>query len=466
MRHISLFRSSGFRLAMTFTALFLAATAVASTTAFSVIRQELVNRHERMLREQFDFLVSTYGGGDLEDLTAAVNAYAGASRNQDSVLLLQDAAGEKIAGNIDRVPAKAVNGQTAAADLGLAVDFNYFVRQGQIGGNRLTIATSAEDISELEEIMREGAAWAAVVLLAISLAGGTFLARRMDRRIAEVKDGLERVSEGDFTSRVPISGRGDDIDTLAGMMNTSIERLGASVESMRQISNDISHDLKTPLTLLRINIEQATENYADGLPIRPDLAEAHAETDRIIATFDALLRIAQLETGARKARFTNLEIAPLVADIAEFYQASFEDAGMELTTRIAETVPAVLGDPELLTQLIVNLLENAMRHCAPGSHVVCTVAEEADAVVLRIADNGTGIPADEREKVLRRLYRLEKSRSTPGSGLGLSMVKAIADLHGAALSLGDNKPGLVVAIRFPPALNDGAVGERGFDKLL
>lgn len=460
MRHVSLFRSSGFRLAMTFTALFVAATAIAAGTAYSVIRQELVNRHERMLGEQFDFLVATYGSGDLEDLTAAVNAYAGTSRNQDSVLLLQDAAGEKIAGNIDRVPARTVDGQTTAADLGLGVDFSYFVKQGQIGETRLTIATSAEDISELEEIVLEGAAWAALVLLAISLAGGLFLARSMDRRIALVHDGLERVSEGDFTARIPTSGRGDDIDTLAGMMNTAVARLGASVEAMRQISNDISHDLKTPLTRLRISIEQATENYADGLPIGADLDEAHAETDRIIATFDALLRIAQIETGARKARFAVIDIASVVADITEFYRASFEDASMELSLSIADAIPAIHGDREMLTQLIANLLENAMRHCASGSRVACAVSLEKDAVMVSVADNGAGIPADERANVLRRLYRLEKSRTTPGSGLGLSMVKAIAELHGATLSLGDNMPGLVVVIRFPLAMNSGTAAGR------
>lgn len=460
MRHVSLFRASGFRLAMTFTALFVAATAIAAGTAYSVIRQELVNRHERMLGEQFDFLVSTYGSGDLEDLTAAVNAYAGASRNQDSVLLLQDVTGEKIAGNIDRVPARTVDGQTAAADLGLQVDFSYFVKQGQIGETRLTIATSAEDISELEEIVLEGAAWAALVLLAISLTGGLFLARSMDRRIALVQDGLERVSEGDFTARIPTSGRGDDIDTLAGMVNTAVARLGASVEAMRQISNDISHDLKTPLTRLRISIEQATESYADGLPIGADLDEAHAETDRIIATFDALLRIAQIETGARKARFAVIDIASVVADITEFYRASFEDAAMELSVSIADEIPPIHGDRELLTQLLVNLLENAMRHCASGSRVACAVSLENDAVTVSVSDNGTGIPADERENVLRRLYRLEKSRTTPGSGLGLSMVKAIAELHGATLSLGDNKPGLVVVIRFPLAMNSGTAAGR------
>lgn len=449
MRHVDLVRSSGFRLAMTFSALFLIASVIAGTTAYTVIREELVKRHERVLGEQFDFLVSAYSGGDVEDLTLTIDAYARASRNKDSVFLLQDAQGRKLAGNISAVPVISDEGQATASALGIEADYTYFVKQGQIGENRLTIATSAEDISELEEIMLEGAAWAAAVLLAISLAGGMFLAQSMDRRIALIQDGLERVSDGDFAARIPTSARRDDIDTLVNMMNTAVARLGASVEGMRQISNDISHDLKSPLARLRITIEQAAENHARGNSITAELDEATAETDRIIATFDALLRIAQLETGARKARFARTEMIEVVTAISEFYETSFEDVGMELSVSMPDTIPPIHGDRELLAQLIANLLENAMRHCAPGARIACTLALQDNAVTLSVSDNGSGIPVNEREKVLRRLYRLEKSRTTPGSGLGLSMVKAISDLHGASLSLEDNEPGLRVVIRFP-----------------
>lgn len=449
MRHVSLARSSGFRLAMTFSALFLIASFIAGATAFSVIREELVTRHERVLAEQFDFLVSAYGGGDVEDLILTIDAYARASRNKDSMFLLKDSRGIKLAGNINTVPENRLEGQIAATTLGVEHDYTYFVKQGDIGTNSLTIATSAEDISELEEIMFEGAAWAAAVLLAISLAGGMFLARNMDRRIGLIQDRLERVSNGDLTTRFPASARKDDIDTLTDMINAAVTRLGASVESIRQISNDISHDLKSPLARLRITIEQAAENHERGISVTSELEEATFETDSIIATFDALLRIAQLETGARKARFTSTNLIEVTADITDFYQTSFEDAGVELGITLPDAVPLIQGDRELLTQLIVNLLENTLRHCPGGARVSCAIVQQDNDVLLIVSDNGDGIPADERENVLRRLYRLEKSRTTPGSGLGLSMVKAIAELHGADLSLEDNEPGLRVVIRFP-----------------
>ncbi|MEM5470414.1 HAMP domain-containing sensor histidine kinase [Hoeflea sp. AS60] len=456
MRHVSLVRSSGFRLAMTFCALFLIASIIAGTTAYSVIREELVKRHQRVLGEQFDFLVSAYGGGDIENLRLTIEGHSRVSRNKDSVFLLQDFAGKKLAGNITTVPGRTLEGQAAASALGIEADYTYFVKQGEIGEYYLTIATSAEDISELEEIMLLGAAWAAVVLLAISLAGGMFLARSMDRRIARIQDGLERVSDGDFSTRIATSTRGDDIDTLTDMMNSAISRLGASVEGMRQISNDISHDLKSPLARLRITVEQAAENHARGISVAPELEEATAETDRIIATFDALLRIAQIETGARKARFASTNIIDVVTGITDFYQTSFEDAGMGLNVNLPAMIPPIVGDKELLTQLIANLLENALRHCPSGARIVCAIALQDDAVVLMVSDNGSGIPLYERDKVLRRLYRLEKSRTTPGSGLGLSLVKAISDLHGASLSLEDNEPGLRVVVRFPLAAGGGA----------
>lgn len=457
MRHVSLVRSSGFRLAMTFSALFLIASVIAGTTAYSVIREELVKRHERVLAEQFEFLVSAYGGGDVEDLTLTIEAYSHASRNKDSMFLLQDSGGRKLAGNISMVPDGRLEGQVAATALGVEADYTYFVKQGDIGANNLTIATSAEDVSELEEIMLEGAAWAAAVLLAISLAGGMFLARSMDRRIALIQGGLERVSNGDLTARIPTSARGDDIDTLTDMMNTAVARLGASVEGIRQISNDISHDLKSPLARLRVTIEQAAENHERGISVAPELEEAAAETDRIIATFDALLRIAQLEAGARKARFTGTNLIEVTRGIADFYETSFEDAGIEFRLKLPSSIPPIQGDRELLAQLIANLLENTLRHCAPGARVVCAIALQDNAAILSVSDNGSGIPVSEREKVLRRLYRLERSRTTPGSGLGLSMVKAISDLHGASLSLEDNGPGLRVVIRFPLAADVGAV---------
>ena len=449
-----LLRSSGFRIAATFTGVFLIAAAIASTAAYTIINEELTKRHERLLDEDISVMESAFLAGGLSDLRESVDAHASASPNRDGFYLLRDQSGEKLAGNISRFPNSVPGGFVEATALGIDADYGYFTRRTELGDYSIIIGRSAEDISEIDEVFIDGFTWAGIVMLVISLAGAITLSQRMNRRIETIKGALESVSEGKFDTRIPMTGRGDDIDMLAELMNSTVSRLGSSVESIRQISNDISYDLKTPMNRLRINLEEALEKQEAGKNVGAEIEDAYDESNRIISTFDALLRVAQIETRARRARFGSVNLVAVVADITEFYKNSFEDAGMELCVSMAVAVPHVNGDRELLTQLIANLLENAMRHCPSGALVSCTVTVEDQAVVLSVSDNGDGIPENDREKVLRRLYRLEKSRSTPGSGLGLSMVKAIADLHDATLTLEDNKPGLRVIVRLPFAIND------------
>ena len=235
-------------------------------------------------------------------------------------------------------------------------------------------------------------------------------------------------------------------------VNAALERLANLFESMRQVSVDIAHDLKTPLNQLKLVIEDATERQRRGEDVATQLADAKLESDQINTTFDALLRIAQIESGARRARFARLNLAEIVADISEIYTDVADDENKSLTARAAPDLPAILGDRELLIQLFSNLVENAIRHTPSGTEIAIGVDAGVPGLVAAwVADDGPGIPAGEREKVLRRLYRLEQSRTSPGSGLGLSLVRAISDLHGAALDLDDNDPGLRVTVKFPAA---------------
>lgn len=445
-------KSSAFRLTVAFTAIFLVAVAISAAVAFTIISEELKKRHERNIREDFAFFESTYESGGLKDLVDNVAAHAKAAREQATVYLLQGPNGEFLAGNIDPVTSLPDSGQVEALRLGINTDFTYFVKQGPIGDYRLLIGSSAEDISEIGEVLIEGAGWAGLVLLVIAVSGGITLSIRMNRRITAIQSVLEDVANGRFDVKIPQGSSGDDIDQVAELMNQTFARLGATVETIRQISNDISHDLKTPLNRLRIIVEQGMAKQERGETVIEELAEAGTEIQGIISTFDALLRISQIESGARKARFTEIDLGALLAVVGEFYREFAEDQGMTISLH-AQTVPPVHGDRDLLTQLVANLVENSLRHCPKGSMIEAAVSYRDDAIALSISDNGPGIPVDERDKVLRRLYRLERSRTTPGSGLGLSLVKAIADLHDAKLVLEDNGPGLRVTILFP-ALND------------
>jgi signal transduction histidine kinase len=245
-------------------------------------------------------------------------------------------------------------------------------------------------------------------------------------------------------------GRGDDIDQLSAHVNGALQQLEATVEGMRQVSADIAHELKTPLNRLKMQIESAVDDQERGDRFAGTLSDALEEVDRINATFEALLRISQIEAGARKTRFREIDLTDVMLAVSEIYAEVAEDNGQVLTANIdvSRSCP-VFGDRELLTQMFVNLVENSIRHCPGGTRIEMKLIIGRQYALATIADNGPGIPAGERDKVFRRLYRLDKSRTTAGSGLGLSLVRAIADLHGGNARMEDNMPGLRAEVRLP-----------------
>jgi signal transduction histidine kinase len=235
-------------------------------------------------------------------------------------------------------------------------------------------------------------------------------------------------------------------------MNRALDRLSGLVEGMRQVSTDIAHDLKTPLNRLKMTVEQAIQQSESGQETLALLLEARAEADHINATFEALLRVSQIEAGARKTRFKRVDLSAIVASVAEIYGDVAIDNGQSIQFDPSSSPSQwVQGDPELLTQMFVNIVENAITHCPAGTVIAIGSSVDGNSPRAVVADNGPGIPPEERELVFRRLYRLDKSRTTPGSGLGLSLVKAIAELHGALVLLEDNQPGLTVVVQFPEA---------------
>jgi len=218
---------------------------------------------------------------------------------------------------------------------------------------------------------------------------------------------------------------------------------------MRQVSADIAHELKTPLNRLKMTLDDAISGAVRGRDVGQLLVDAKAESDQINATFEALLRISQIEAGARRQRFQNVDLTEILTLVEEVYVSVAEDSGQVLELRPSPAA-TVQGDKELLTQMVVNLVENAITHCPAGTRIEMSLASADGGIVLHVADSGPGVPAEERDKVFRRLYRLDKSRTTHGSGLGLSLVKAIADLHSADIHLADNAPGLAVSVSFHP----------------
>lgn len=449
LRH-SLLRSTPFRLALAFAALFIFSFLTSSYVAFDLIRRDLDSRYDGRISEMYRVISQTYSDSDVQDLIDATKVHIAATPGRQSLFLLQASDGRVLAGNIAPLPIKEGWSDLPSEQIGIDDDYSYRVFAGHVGPYLLAVGTSNEETGELEEIVLASLGWASTIVLGLAVVGGGFLAGRVQRRLDAVRGTLEQVAHGQLGARIPLLGKGDDVDLLSRDINGALERLAMTVEGMRQVSTDIAHDLKTPLNRLKIRLEDALEKQERGAATTDDLSAALMETDQINQTFEALLRIAQIESGARKARFAQVDLAEVLGSLVEIYSDVAEDMGQELAADIATGGETLMqGDRELLTQMFANLIENAMRHCPRGSRIQLDLRTGADGIAVSVADNGPGVPEEEREKVFRRLYRLEKSRSPPGTGLGLSLVKAIVELHDGSIRLEDAGPGLRVVATFP-----------------
>jgi len=289
-----------------------------------------------------------------------------------------------------------------------------------------------------------------LVLLAsllLASASGLVLSRSFLRRVDAITDTCTAIMAGRLGHRIPTVGRNNELERLSDVINAMLDRNQTLMESLRQVSTDIAHDLRTPLTHLRHRLERArndavtTEDYAGAVDA------AITDCDQLLAIFTALLRIAQIEAGARRSEFRDVALEELVARVRDIYRPVMDDSRHPLEVRVGRQA-RVRGDTHLLTQLISNLLENAIHHTPDGTPVILECGVEDDRPFLAVADRGPGIPQCDRANVLKRFFRREQSRTTPGSGLGLSLVAAIADVHNATLELADNNPGLRVVLTF------------------
>ncbi|WP_159997091.1 HAMP domain-containing sensor histidine kinase [Roseomonas sp. 18066] len=407
--------------------------------AQSALRQQL----DLVLAAEAEGLIRDYENYGLAGLAEATRLY---TRRQGPIFLsLAAPDGRIIAGGVPVAPVTL----RGFATLPRADDGSEIRALGALlpGGVNLLVAT------ELAPVNRAAAALAwtppiaggAAALLALAL--GFWLARRLERRLAAVSQAARGVMAGDLTQRLPQSGRGDEFDRLAATVNTMLARIETLVAELRQVTDDIAHDLRSPLSRLRQRLEAAVGAARDPDADTAVLEAAIDDLDGILATFAALLRIARAEAGAGRDAFSDLDLSALVEGVAEAYAPVVEDAGRSLATEIAPGV-RITGSAALLRQALANLLDNALAHGAGGISI--TLAPDGS---LSVADEGSGIPEAERDNVQKRFYRLDRSRGTPGTGLGLALVAAIARLHGGELALGQGPGGhgLAVRLRLVPA---------------
>lgn len=445
-----LIRHASFRLALMLTLFIVTTLLLAGGIGFGLMHAQLSGRQDARIMEMFHSLEQGMMAGDQRDLVEMVSSRIVASPDLASIYVLKDGLGQVLAANLGDIDlAQGWSDLPAGGRSGARNTYRVFT--GMAGSYTLSVGLTDADLNDLGQIMAGALAWSALVALIAALGVGAALAIRMDKRLTAVDLALGRIAQGDLSARLALSGRRDDLDRIGGSINAALARLQAVVEAMRQVSADIAHDLRTPLNRLRIQIEAAAAKAEAGHPNTDDLGAALAEVGQINEIFSALLRIAQIEAGARKSKFRAVDLGTILGNVVEVYSAVAQDAGQVLL--LGPQVQArINGDAELLTQMLANVVENAIRHCPSGTEITCDLTETAGALRLRISDNGPGIPKLERENVQRRLYRLEKSRTSPGFGLGLSLVRAIADLHQATLILGAanaaDETGLAVEIRF------------------
>ncbi|MGH6967083.1 MAG: sensor histidine kinase, partial [Phenylobacterium sp.] len=313
------------------------------------------------------------------------------------------------------------------------------------GGYTLLVGDDEERIEALDGAVLRGFGWAFAGVVVLGVAGGYALSRDVHRRLAAISSTAEAIIDGDLARRVPVRGSDDDLDRLALTVNRMLDRISALMESLKQVSSDIAHDLRTPLTRLRNRLEAG---LAEPHERTHALEAGLADLDAILETFAAILRIAQIESGARRAAFRSSDLSAIARTVVDAFAPSAEDERQSLTLS-ADGPVLVDGDPELLTQMLVNLVENALRHAGAAARIEVRASRTEGAALLSVSDNGPGVPAGERERLFDRFYRLERSRSTSGNGLGLALVAAVAKLHAADVRLLDAGPGLEATVTFP-----------------
>ncbi len=313
-------------------------------------------------------------------------------------------------------------------------------------GAVVVVASDTSDLDELRQGLRTQAAGFGAAITLLALAGGYLVGALFLRRLDQVNRSVERIMQGSFAERLPAIGMSPEFDHLSANLNRMLDRIEALMEGMRQVSTDIAHDLRTPLTRLRQRLE-AMKDGPPGAVTEEQIDAVLGQTDQILAVFRALLRISSLEAGAGRQRIGETNVSDLLNRIVEAYRPVAEDAAHSLAWAIAPNV-IVRADPEMLSQAVINLIENAILHTPLGSVVTVILERSAEGVRLAVADNGPGIPEAERDRVLKRFYRLDESRGTPGAGLGLALVSAVAAIHHAQVRLTDNHPGLRVELLF------------------
>jgi signal transduction histidine kinase len=466
-----LLRTTAFKLTLVYLGIFV--LFAASLLAYFALntRRLITEQITATVNGEVNGLSEQYGQGGLRRLVIVVDVRS--RRPGSSLYLVTTPSGEGLAGNVgslepgvlDRPGWLETNYHRLEAPEG--AEHRALVRVVQLpGGFHLLVGRDLEERARLFGIVVNAGQWSLALVIVLGLAGGFFVSRRILSRIDAMTGTAQTIMAGDLSGRLPVAGSGDELDRLADNVNAMLERIEGLMHGLKEVSDNIAHDLKTPLTRLRNRCEQALRSAAGEASYRAALESTIAESDDLIRTFDALLMIARAESGQARENMTEFDASEIARDVGELYEPVADEKGIALKVEAAAAAP-VRGNRELVSQALANLIDNAIKYAGPNGKVNGAPAEilvkagnDGERITLSVADRGPGIPDADRSRVVERFVRLEQSRSEPGSGLGLSLASAVARLHGGELKLEDNHPGLRTTIALPRA-GPGANAGRG-----
>ncbi|HEY5336959.1 MAG TPA: HAMP domain-containing sensor histidine kinase [Rhizomicrobium sp.] len=452
MRAPRIFRTLAFRIVFVYVAIF--AVSAAGLVAFTYLntKRELDSQTDQTIEAEISGLAEQYqrqGLGGLSDVIISRSMRGG-----QALYLLTDALRRPIAGNLDGWPEIIYRPDNF-------IEFNYERRVGGVstlrrargrlfqlsGGFQLIVSRDVHERHETARFLGTTLPWSVLMMLILGLIGGGLMSRNLIVRLDSINKTSRDIMAGDLSRRVPVKGAGDEFDALAANLNRMLDRNERLMRGMRDVTDSIAHDLRTPLNRLRNRIDAALRRLPPESAEAAEIESAAVEIDQLIATFNALLLIAEAEAGLAREAMTRVDLRAVVEGIAELYGPLAEENGLNFVVAPSGTV-ALAGNRSLISQALANLVDNAIKYTPAGGKVRIAIENTPRGVALIVADSGLGIPEEDRERVMERFVRLEASRHSPGSGLGLSLVLAVARLHDAQFELADNGPGLKATILF------------------
>jgi len=445
---IRFLHTASFRLAAFYTAVFAVSVLVLGVSVLAVTERALREQIVQYSRSDIASINDGYVKEGVHEAREVTLQRMAGNRHTDFILLQQN--GRPLAGNLPAMAEREGAVEIANPSAPGAIILGAGARLGPG-----LYAFSGSDLGPVAAVRQRILGlllWLFAAVLPLAALGAFIVSRGFVRRMDAITRTCRAIMAGNLRDRIPSRGSEDELDRLAAVINAMLDRIAALMENLRQVSSDVAHDLRTPLTHLRQRLERARAESHSPQDYAAALDAAIASSDEMLSLFAALLRIAQIEGGARRAGFGPVDLAALLKRLRDVYGAVAEDAGHHLA--VADAAPCLVkGDAELLFQLLANLVENALVHTPPGTAVCVTLQAEEDSAVIRVEDDGPGVPAEARDKIFQRFYRLDASRSRPGHGLGLALVAAVAELHGGTVAVSNRAAarGLSLAVFLPRA---------------